>query len=503
MPRRSWTPILAAAATLAALVLPAIAQSAQATPLPAALSWSSCGDKAPAALQCAELPVPLDDADPTGPQIMIGLNRLPAADSAQRIGSLVFDPGGPGGAGTDVVALAARGAPIFSPALRQRFDLIGFDPRGVGRSTPIRCDPAVWNEPVSLFPRDAAGFARLLAHNQALGESCARLTGPLLGHVDTMSAARDIEAVRLALGEGKLNFFGVSYGSMLGAAYAEQFPGNIRTMALDGALDHAMPPAGMLADEARAYEDGLDRFFAWCDATMACALHGQDAARFFDHLVAGADAKPIAAPGCVKSGACRPTVTGEDIRLNVQQRFILFRAPLPTLGIGGWPALADALAAAGKGDASALSTRRAIGDHDPAYARLAISCLDWPAMDADFDVVAGRELLGRAVAPHGLGATQTWTIQAGCIGWPAPMVNPPHPADVRGAPPILIVNATHDPSTAYVWAHELHDEIAGSLLLTRNGDGHTSALSPGRTRDAIDRYLISGETPPPNTVDPD
>src|SRR5690242_17734946 len=263
MPRRPWKSILAVAATLYAFTLPAIAHSAPATPLPAALSWGSCGDKEPADLQCAELPVPLDYAEPGGGQITIGLNRLPATDPGLRLGSLVFDPGGPGGAGTAVVALAARGAPIFSPALRQRFDLIGFDPRGVGRSTPIRCDPTLWNQPVSLFPQDAAGFARLLAHNQALGDSCARLTGPLLGHVDTVSAARDIEAVRLALGEGKLNFFGVSYGSMLGAAYAELFPGNIRTMALDGALDHAMPPAGMLADEARAYEDALDRFFAW------------------------------------------------------------------------------------------------------------------------------------------------------------------------------------------------------------------------------------------------
>ena len=203
--------------------------------------------------------VSLDYTQPNGERITIGMNRLPALDPEQRIGSLVFNPGGPGGAATEIVALEALGASLFTPAVRARFDIVGMDPRGVGASTPVRCDPGIWNQVVSWFPRDETSFTQLREHYRAFGESCLRLTGPLLAHLDTTNVARDLESVRAALGEGKLNFLGLSYGSQLGAAYAELYPENIRVMALDGALDHAQPASAMLADEAGAYEDAFDR----------------------------------------------------------------------------------------------------------------------------------------------------------------------------------------------------------------------------------------------------
>src|SRR5215210_2523682 len=455
----------------------------------------------PPGLQCATLSVPLDYRQPEGEQITIGLNRLPALDPEQRIGSLVFNPGGPGGAATEIIALEALGAPLFTPAVRAHFDIVGMDPRGVGTSTPVRCDPGIWNQVVSWFPRDEASFTQLREHYRAFGESCLRLTGPLLGHLDTTNVARDLELLRAALGEGKLNFLGLSYGSQLGAAYAELYPENIRVMALDGALDHSQEASSMLADEAGAYEDAFDRFARWCSQEPDCALNGRDVTAFFDDLVRRADQDPIPAPRCVELGYCRPTVTGEDIRFNMQGR-ILIKDPVPELGIQGWPGLASDLVSADAGDASQFSTRTADSETSRDFAALAIECVDWNAAGDTFADLAAKQLLGRTTAPHMQGATQTWTILAGCVDWPVPLVNPPNFADVRGAPPILLVNATHDPSTSYEWAHSLRDQIDGSVLLTREGDGHTSYFVPGahRTRDAIDTCLITRETPSPNTV---
>jgi len=365
----------------------------------------------------------------------------------------------------------------------------------------VRCDPDIWNQGVSWFPSDETSFAQLQEHYRAFGESCLRLTGPLLSHLDTTNVARDLESVRVALGEGKLNFLGLSYGSQLGAAYAELYPENIRVMALDGALDHAQQASSMLADEAGAYEDAFSRFARWCSEEPDCALHGRDVTTFFDDLVQRADQGPIPAPRCVELGYCRPTVTGEDILFNVQS-LILIKDPVPKLGIQGWPGLASALVSADAGDASQLSTQTAGDETFDGFAALAIECVDWNPAEDTFADLSAKALLGRTVAPHTAGATQTWTILAGCLDWPVPVANPPHLAPVRGAPPILLINATHDPSTAYEWAHGLRDQIEGSVLLTRDGDGHTSFFVPGahRTRDAIDTYLITGETPPPNTV---
>jgi pimeloyl-ACP methyl ester carboxylesterase len=441
---------------------------------------------------------------PQGASITVGLNRLPATDPARRIGSLFFNPGGPGGAATVFVGLEAAGRRVFSPALRERFDVIGLDPRGVGASTPVRCDPAIWNDRVSRFPRGQAEYDALVAHNQALGESCLRLTGALLGHVDTVSVARDLESVRAALDDGKLSYLGLSYGTQLGQTYAALFPQHIRAMALDGALNHALDPVAMLVDESTAYERALGRFARWCAATPACALHGQDVEALFDDLVRRAEATPLPAPKCAESGACRPSVTGEQIRINAQG-YLLFRDG--ALG-GVFPSraeLATALAGARAGDASGLSSPVAKDDTFGGFADLAIECMDWVSPIARFEDLAAADLLVRALAPHTRGASQSWTVQAGCPGWPVAAPNPPRPMGVRGAPPILIVNATYDPSTAYPWAVGMFHQIEGSVLLTREGDGHTSYWleGPSRTRDAIDAYLIGGALPPPNTVYPD
>ena len=395
------------------------------------------------------------------------------------------------------------GAGPSSAATRANFDLIGMDPRGVGLSSPVRCDPALLNRVVPVFPRNEAEFRQVVARNQALGRSCRELTGPLLDHVDTVSAARDLEALRRALGQGKLNYLGLSYGSQLGATYAELYPDRIRTLALDGALDHSLSAVTLFTDESHAYEDSLNRFFDWCARTTTCALHGRDVPRLFDELVAAADRTPIPAPTCVRTGACRPSVTGADIRL-AAQNLLLFPDPIPFVAPEGRNGLALALQQAEAGDASTFSPLVATGPNDDEAngSQIAIECLDWQTPVRTFADLQRLQRLGRAVAPRLGGASQSWTILTGCIGWPAAVVNPPKPIVVRHAPPILITNATHDPSTAYPWARQLHRDLPSSVLVTRAGDGHTSYLAhgPSHTRDAIDTYLATGRTPPPGTV---
>ncbi len=486
------------------------------TPAPD-LAWGACpgalADLAtpaaaagePGGVECATVSVPLDYDDPDGEQIGIAIIRVPAQVPEQRVGTLVFNPGGPGASGIGWVSVEALVGGLFPAELRDHFDIIGFDPRGIGLSHGVQCDPDIFNRPVSLFPETEEEFAALMTRNRELGESCFELTGPLLYHIDTVSAARDIEAIRLALGGEPLNFLGLSYGTMLGAHYAELYPENIRTMALDGALDHDLSESTMLVAEARAYEAEFNRFVAWCAGDPACALHGQDVAALYDRLLAAAAESPLPAPGCVDGTAhqapCRPTVTAEDIRRTTQDK-LLFRPPIPALGLPGWPGLADDLKLAFDGDGTPFSLRMAGGTVDPGYAQGAIFCLDYPARSDTFDELGALMVLGDVVAPRFKGATTTWTIITGCPNWPAPVVNPPHPADVTGTPPILIINATFDPSTAYPWALALFEQIENSVLLTRVGDGHTTTLLPGKsaTRDAISHYLITGETPPPNTV---
>lgn len=501
---------------LLVLMVSAFPAGAQ-TPVPA-VAWQPCpGELAALAtpttadggsntgLECAEVQVPLDYGAADGEQIAIAITRLPATDPAKRLGNLVINPGGPGGSGNEIVLFEAITGVIFPALLREHFDLIGFDPRGVGASHGVQCNPELFNQDVSRFPTNQAEFEALVAYNEALGASCLELTGPLLSHIDTVSAARDIEAIRLALGGDKLNYLGLSYGTALGAQYAALHPDQIRVMALDGALDHDLSEVSMLVAEATAYEQSFDRFVTWCGEDPSRVLHGRDAGAVFDQLLAEAEQSPLPAPACANETAprpCRPTVTAEAMRFNAQS-LLLAKPADPELGSPGWNGLAEAIRQAAAGDASELSSPLATSTDDEAYALgPAIACLDYPASSASYEELAARQLLGRVVAPRMHGASQTWTIVTGCLGWPAPVMNEPHPANARGAPPILIINATHDPSTAYSWAVALFTQIEGSVLLTRAGDGHTSSLLPGpsKTVDAIVHYLITGETPPPNTV---
>jgi pimeloyl-ACP methyl ester carboxylesterase len=370
------------------------------------------------------------------------------------------------------------------------------DPRGVGLSTPVKCDPAIWNEGGSLFPKDQAAYDAMVANNKAFGASCLEHTGPVLAYLDTVSVARDLDAIRAALGDEKLNYLGLSYGTMIGAQYAELFPDKIRVMALDGALDHSQSENTFHFVEVKAYELVFEHFAAWCDANEECALHGQDVLQEFDALIIQADATPIPAPDCVAAGQCGATVTGDDIRAKVQENLLKFAL---------WPMLSESLAKAMNGDASKFAFElKTEVTHDD-FSETAIQCLDWTsATNATFEGLQARRIFDIATAPHTQGAAQSWRAQTRCLGWPVPVTNPPRPLVVKGAPPILIVNATYDPSTSMQWALEMANQLPSAVLLIREGYGHTTYANPGESQvhDLIDEYLITGKTPPPNTVLP-
>jgi pimeloyl-ACP methyl ester carboxylesterase len=462
------------------------AGSAGSAPSAYPIAWTPCPERPE--VQCGTVRVPLDWARPRGEKITLALARHLATDRAQRIGALFVNPGGPGGGGAQI----AIGADvILSPELVARFDIVGVDPRGIAGSTPVSCRIPAQEPGFTLFPRSQAQFDRMVRQNRAVGRGCVEQTGPLLGHVDTVSVARDHEAVRIGLGERTFNWLGLSYGTQIGANYAELFPRRVRAMVFDAALDHSASSLSLLADEIATVEDAFNRFAEWCRTTSTCAMAGQDVARVYDEMVARADAAPIPVPG-----ADHP-VTGEDIRLGTPS-YLEFKEST-VFAPSGWVRLGAAIRDTLAGDASGFAAPPLQSPTDPAFGALAVVCQDYALEVRTFADMQRRIQLGRYLAPHLQGGSQSWQINR-CIGWPLPPSNPPRPLDVRGTPPILIVNATHDANTSYKWAHVLAGQIRGSVVFTRLGDGHTSYLTSPCTRAVIDRYLVDRAIPGPAQV---
>jgi hypothetical protein len=263
-------------------------------------------------------------------------------------------------------------------------------------------------------------------------------------------------------------------------------------MVFDGALDHSASSVGLLADEISTVEDAFNRFAEWCRTTSACAMAGQDVARVYDEMVARADASPIPVPG-----ADHP-VTGEDIRLATPS-YLEFKEPSAFNPVSGWVRLGAAIRDTLAGDASAFAVPPQQSPTEPAFGALAVACQDYALEVRTFADMQRRMQLGRFLAPHLQGGSQSWLINH-CIGWPVPPSNPSRALDVRGVPPVLIVNATHDANTTYKWAHVVAGQIRGSVVFTRLGDGHTSYLVSPCARAVIDRYLIDRAVPGPDEV---
>jgi pimeloyl-ACP methyl ester carboxylesterase len=370
--------------------------------------------------------VPVDYNHPSGETITIGLARLKSSNA--NASSLSVNPGGPGGSATGLVfqvaAALEANITLFSEDMTQKYHIVGMDPRGIGMSTPVQCDPKLWNQRLSKFPKTEGEYQALVAHNKAIGESCAKLTGKLINHLDTIHVVKDLEMLRQAFRSSKLDYLGFSYGAQIGLQYAELYPENVGRFVLDGVVDHTLPEAATLLSESTTYDAVLNKFFEWCNTTSDCAFQGQDFPTIFDTLITNASLFPIPAPGCQVSGACLANVTGEDILTNVQGDQLA--------GQGGvtsppyWPALSQAIKEASEGNATLLSTALAtsIVTPDGSYGRLAIGCQDWLHESKNLSDILAKTRMASVFAPHTKGQCQTHDYQVNCIDWPAPVTNP-------------------------------------------------------------------------------
>jgi pimeloyl-ACP methyl ester carboxylesterase len=453
------------------------------------IDWAPC-ESSPQT-QCGTLEVPINWSKPRGEKVALAVARRPASDPSRRIGTLFYNPGGPG---DGAVAYVADAETFFSSTLLARFDIVGMDPRGVQGSNQISCeDRPIIRPETNLWPRTEQEFNALLTNNRAVGLACIRDTGELMRHTDTVNVARDHEALRIALRVDQVSWLGLSYGTQVAGNYADLYPRRTRAMVLDAALDHDLSEVEQVAGEMLAAEDSFNRFAAWCPTSPDCALRGQDVAAVFDRLVAEADRNPIPV-----DGAIRP-VTGADIRIGTKG-LLRFKEPAiygPQLS---WAGLSRALESALAGDASAFAVGRAGVTQYNLYSLLANACLDYVVQVRTWAEMQQRMELGRQLAPHLQGASETWQGLL-CANWPIPATNPPRPLDVRGVP-TLIVHAVHDPSVSYAWAHGLAAQIDRSHLLTRTGDGHTSYHTSACARAATDAYLVKPGGPA-NRVCPD
>ena len=286
----------------------------------------------------------------------------------------------------------------------------------------------------------------MVVHNRAVARSCLRETGPLLLHADTVSVARDHEALRIALGVSKVSWLGLSYGTQLGAQYAQLYPKRTRAMVLDAVLDHSISDVLLTADAATTVEEAFNRFATWCDTAPDCALRGQNVAAVYDALVQRAQAHPIPV-----EGALRP-VTGDDIRMRTPD-YLLAKTPNVIVGELSWPVFSQILKLAVDGDASFFAWPPPVGPTDTIFARLANHCGDYASDIHTYADMQQRIEMGRQLAPHLQGASEFWQATL-CIGWPFEVANPVRRLDIRGVP-TLIVHANHDPSVSYQWAFEL------------------------------------------------
>lgn len=442
------------------------------------LVWGACeGTLAESGLECAALEVPLDWGDPDGETIEIALSRRPAADPDRRLGVLLVNPGGPGAPGTAVPAAAdgSLGAEIVA-----RFDIVGFDPRGTGRSAGVTCEVTL----ATTVPADQAEYDEILELRREQAEVCAN-TNPQLPYLDTVSAARDVEAVRKALGEDRIGWYGWSYGTQLGATYAEHYPDRVFAAVLDSMYDHTRPGPDLVDEQAAAREVAFERFVAWCEAAEACLPGVDDVAGAWDALKGAAEVAPI--PVLSGDGATPAEVDGDMV---VDATAALLASPDHS-----WPALGEAVAAGRAGDGTGFAAMFA-DDGTTVGAMLAIRCLDWPATpeDRDFRRVADRAEAAAERSPR-FGAHAHWYYAPECLGWPVEATNAPAAYGFDQEVPVLVVGARWDPATPYAWAERAAEAIPGASLLTYEGDGHGASPHSACVRERVAAFLVDPDEP--------
>jgi pimeloyl-ACP methyl ester carboxylesterase len=453
-------------------------------------AWTAC-DKT---FQCAKVTVPLDWTAPAGPTIQLAMERLPASDPTRRLGSLLVNPGGPGASGVDFVRGATE---IYSSALRAQYDIVGFDPRGIGSSDPVHCLSGPKLDAfltLDSMPDTPAQIGALQSGDADFAAGCKSESGGLLLHVGTRDVVRDLDVMRAVLGDAKLNWFGFSYGTYIGSFYAGMFPQRVGRMVLDGPVDPSLDPASLSEMQAAGFQDEFDRFADFCLATGQCPI-GSSRQQITDAVIAFVT-RLIDQPQRTSAGRL---LTESDAINGIA--FAMYEPKL------AWQQLVIALAYAlqGKGDVLLTLADQILSRTGPGQfkdnsneANLAVNCLDHPGDDTVAEAQAALPAMRAASAVFGV--SFAWGNLA-CADMPE-LNPPPQPGPIRavGAAPILVVGGTHDPATPYPWALALAQQLSSATLLTRDGDGHTS-YGQGNTciDSAVDGYLLSATMPKAGT----
>ncbi len=456
------------------------------------LRWHACAGKHPG-FECATLRAPLDyDRPSAGDDLKLAVSRKKATGPGRRLGSLMVNPGGPGGS---AISFLQGYAGVAYPApVRARYDMVAMDPRGVAASEPVTCLSDAEMDAftkVDATPDNEREVGELTDAFKKFAGACASRSGKLLQHVSTVEAARDMDVFRAALGDDRLHYVGASYGTFLGATYAGLFPSRVGRLVLDGALDPSLSAERVNREQAAGFQTAFASFVADCARHDDCPIEGGGRAD-----VAGARLKSFFA-----TLDRRPIPTGKSRELTES---------LATTGVisamydeASWPLLRKALRNAQNGDgALLLSLSDAYYERNDrgVYTNLmpansAVNCLDLPPA---FRGPAGvrRALSDFEKASPALGTSFAWAALS-CGYWPVPAVGAPHRITAPGAAPILVVGTTRDPATPYPWARSLAAQLSSGRLLTYDGDGHTAYNRGSACVDsAINDYLLTA-TPPP------
>lgn len=449
--------------------------------------------------RCARLTVPLDYAAPTGPSISLGLLRMPAADPARRIGSLVINPGGPGASG---LATAVRLAGQAKAAeLGKRFDFVGFDPRGIGSSEPaIRClsDQERDAERADDDELDASpqGVAKVEAEQRDYAGKCAQRTGDgaqFLATMGTRDVVKDMDVLRSVLGDEKLTYLGYSYGTRLGTTYAETFPKNVRALVLDGALDPEQNVVDELVAQGEGFQKAFDAFTQWCVRREDCAL-GRSAEQVLPNywnLVRPLIDRPVDLGAGGRKLSYSDATTAVIQALYAEQLWEVLNKGLADLKrqrAQTLMALADTYFERGK-DGRYSTTQDAF---------TAVRCMDDPRV-TDKALVLEAQQRYKQAAPFLDDGRPASPARDACAFWPVPSTSQPHLPDVQGLPPILVVSTTGDPATPYQAGVNLAKALGGALL-TYEATQHTAFLQGNACVDnAGSAYLVDLTVPPTGT----
>lgn len=455
------------------------------------LRWSSCGSD----VQCATAKAPIDWDRPELGAIDLALVRNPAAGTAQ--GSILLNPGGPGGSGFDYVYYS--GSYSVTPAVHEVFDVVGWDPRGVGQSTPVTCytDPADMDEVLYGTydsPYGTEGWIEeLTAVEEEFGAACLENTGELLGNIDSASNAKDMDMLRAVLGDEKLNYLGYSYGTYFGAVYAELFPENVGRLVLDGALDPLLSDWEALAVQMAGFDSGLRAFMGYCLERSDCPFTGSVdvALGQVRQVLETVDAKGLVNDdGRVLDSAT--LATGIAFNLYSQNYWINLVSLFADLADGD-PTIAFA-------SADSYNSRNPDGSYsgNAAEVYVAATCVDGDFAD-DPATTLERVAAIDAAAPI-LGEFMAYddfaVLDVACSNWPVPRADLPTSVAAEGADPILVIGTSNDPATPYAWAQALASQLSSGVLVSYTGEGHTIYNQGSSCVDAtVEAYFVDGTVP--------